>query len=365
MNRRKGFSLIELLVVMTIMAIVLGLIFRATLGTMGNARQSSTRTTIAKLDSMLEQRLAEMRKKPLRDAAKWFTAAYNGGGNPSPYATTTDAVSEVIVRKLAYRSMFPQRLEDLYGLDGTPNTADDALLLSVWLGKTGGVLRPAGHSLAHESSKLLYLALTNGRKQSDMDSVNARHLKFLDPGDEAAGLYSIVDDWGNALRFYNWPTRLIRPGGPGAAIDQGVFSQTAAQLVTVEIPTTPQPYPFPTATNGLAGNAINQDGDDPRMVFLLQSPQFDRTFQLFQWLPGYQRSPAVGTSTVTVTAVPLNELTLHTLQTIHRPLIMSCGEDGQLGIEEPTATGAVRLAMPKSGYEYETVDNITNQQPRI
>lgn len=384
MNRRKGFSLIELLIVMTIMALVLGLIYRATIGTTDAGRVSSTKTTIAKLDSILDERIAALEKQSIRNAAVAFVSAYNNGGNgvpsdPNEIESTSIPVASAFMQKLRFRSTFPQRLEDLYGLDETPNTADDAYLLSVWLTKTGGVLLPSGHDRKHESSKLLYLALMENQTQMT-DSVNPRHVAYLDPPDKEMGLASFVDDWGNALRFYNWPTRLIRPGGHGAAIEQNVFLNTAKPLTGIELPKTPTPIPFPSIATTAGRINVNQDPSDPMMALAAARYRrdfntehaadpnfFENPFGLAGWIPSYRRS---STNTASAPAVsgtfpPITEANYHTLLTLHRPMIVSCGSDGELGLEEPTAAGPLRLGMPKTGEEEYIADDITNLQRRI
>src|SRR5689334_7537682 len=158
---RTGFSLIELLVVVTIMGIVIATLVTA-LGVGGAAaRKAATITTIRKVDSLLTAKVDALKKDfdeqerkktradvlsgPNNSARKtnWFNVLSNAEALPGLYpsiplySSTPLAVRVAIVKMDRYRGMFPQRVRDLYGLDDTDDGApaayfDDSPLLAYW-----------------------------------------------------------------------------------------------------------------------------------------------------------------------------------------------------------------------------------------
>lgn len=363
MNRRSGFSLIELLVVLTIIGIVAAMFVGAYGPTLAAGRVANTKSLLKKLGSMVEERVKAVEKdKHFADGAgvsgggyvRPTLARFNEGMAGNAFVMSPQLADEISKRH-NYRMALPQRLEDLLGYDALPGTRDDSRLLKTWLSKTGGVLRPAGHQTKNESAKLLYLALSEGGLASQIrDGIEARHIAYLDQNDKAMGLPAFVDGWGNPIRFYNWPTRLIRPNGPTSNIDPRYFHDTAKVLVpSLNIPPTPSPFP-PTIYSA----EVNQDPNDPRREFarMLSSTTLPvAPFRLTVW-------DATGTPYANDTCPPLDINQLYELATWNRPLVVSAGEDGEFGLEETTAAGANRLCRPIAGQEEALADNFTSLQ---
>jgi len=335
---RSGFSLIEMLVVITIMLLLIGLIVSFFGAAGGAAREAATRVTITKLDALLQARyrqmlesFAEQDRKPSQKA-EWPNLARSAavaltGSEPT-------AAKKAMVKINRYRGAFPQRKEDFVNL-GSSDFANP--YATGW-----PATMPAGHLPETESSELLYFILASGggtgAEAQIADSINPKHIQDTD-GD---GLMEFVDDWGIPLRFYNTPTRLVRPNGaynPGATSAQ---EAVARSLMSSAPARSGNAFDFT--------NLFNQDPFDPRGALRATSPltaiatATDRHFY----------------STPFVSSPAEFEILYHTPDTFYAPLIVSCGGDEALGLGEPTATTADRHAAILVAEE--AADNITNLQ---
>lgn len=358
---RRGFTMIELLIVLTIIAILLSISFVVYGAAVESARVEATRATIRQLDSALQERYDAFRRVNLKSQAQLFKLRYDAATPPNTPATIPLEIAEIIVRKDRYRAAFPQRFEDLWGFDGVPNGGppnDDAHLWRVYCQMTGNPpgSPPAPRDTTLESSELLYLSLTNGGAFSapvlPLDRLRASHVRDADGN----GLNEIYDEWGNPLRFFNWPTRLVRKAGetsPGPPIDFGDI--LVADLRNEAYPLVPS---LPKTTVDVAydfANFVNHplsiDPDDPTgaLIAAQNATNVCRASFVLGNVPNQQ---------------PVDENFYHTFDTFHTPLIVSAGPDGKLGLEEPSQPGAdpQRLAQP-SGTLDELFDNITNRQP--
>lgn len=347
MPRRAAFTLIELLVVLAIIGILFAIATSIYASSVGAARAAATRTTVLKINHAVMARRENFYRQNFRAAAQSLKSQYDSGGNPAPNATLPTELALLLVKKNQFRGAFPQRLEDLFGIDGTPGTVDDSPLWARWkrtcnangLAVSDANIRPTGHRIDLENSELLLLFLTSPAYSSDdvfnTERIPSRHVTDANGN----GLRELRDDWGNPLRFYNWPTRLIRPGGNGQPIDQSTFAVTARQFMPV-IPPPPQPVPFPFIDDsdpdpdnwvGYMDHPLNNDVDDP--FGSLPAAQ-DATGMLtapFQInIAKYGSAPSI------VTCPPFNEGNYHSRDTYHAPLVISAGPDGKLGLVEPT-----------------------------
>jgi len=358
-SRRSGFTLIELLVVLAIITILLSISWAVYGTAVESARADATRATIRQLDSALQERHKAFQRVNLKSQAKLFKSRYDNSSPVNNPAAVSLEVAEIIVRKDRFKAAFPQRLEDLWGFDGVANTSDDAPLWAVWKAKTGFSARNATAPDPFESSELLYLALTNGGSFGaptlTLDKLRAQHVRDANGN----GLNEIYDEWGFPLRFYNWPTRLVRPGGETSAgppidlADITVANFRAAALPLM--PTLPKitsdlSYDFNTFVN----HQLNIDPQDPTGALL--AAQNATT-------PGIGRNPFTLGSVTNQRA--LTEEFYGTFDTYSLPLIVSAGPDGQLGLTEPALAGTggqARLAEPTGSRDF-LYDNITNAQP--
>lgn len=276
--------MIELIVVIGLI-LLLTTILVVTLGNaLGSARKSATEATLLKLDGMLQQRIEAFRNSldtPQQQSVLKAQATAMQQNLDQTYSIrgVPAAMLNLLVLKQTMRRAFPQTLAD--------NPA---------LGNAG---QPFNGNLSNEaeSSEMLYWLITQA-DSFGVSPVDDSEFSSAELGDtDGDGRREFIDNWGNPLRFYRWPTRLIRPGGAANSINRAV-----ASLLISGLPSVP-----------------TQPGDvDP----LTQDPD-DRI--------GVYEATVNGTS-----MTPAQYETLaHTPDTYWVPLIVSAGADKSLGLFEP------------------------------
>lgn len=280
MKRRRrtvqnGFTLIEMLIVIAIIALLIALTIPLIGNVTNQARRAATKTTIKKAHELLQARIDSFE----RGFQKKFRQTQNVAYSPSN-------PNHIKLRKAAFAEMFPlvlngQQLSLLGNSEKLPSTM------------------AATPTAADNAEAVLYMLTrmgTFGTLAGDEGNFIGNEIKDTD-GD---GVMELVDGWGQPIRFYNWPTRLVQ-------------NYDEARILIKNLPT----------------NVVDRqkDGDDPFGV--LTSANF-----------------------------PVN--TYHDLSWMHPPLIVSAGVDGKTGLLEVYEATAGRLAAPKSGETEALDDNITN-----
>lgn len=311
---------------------------------MTRSREAATAVTIKKIHGLIEQRMQAMNSL---DYTPWQVAVRNGYTTNS-LALPSPQVQKVLAKKLAFVAYFPQTWLEAQFLTAATTT-------------------PATGYLT-ESSEVLYYVLTKsavaGYSPSGTDAFGATEFRDTDGN----GKLEFIDGWGRPLRFYRWPTRLIKPNGYGAA---NVNLVAARQLIGGIAP----------LTNGVPADATpwNIDADDPTGAVT------DLTYGM---VPGDPTSAAVlfeqggsvsyNSQTYTfptgLVVAGAQAPGFHTADTWHSPLVVSMGEDGQLGLYEPNDIasghfgylgGPIPLATDPSGFDIQSLsDNITNLNQR-
>ena len=275
---RGGFTLLELLIVIAIIAVLMSMSFYVMNGITQGAEKEATTTTIHKINRLLEQRIEAFdrafkgsRRNAYVTATVGLLAAIDGRFDYyRVHPEDAPPAIVILARKAGFRYEFPQRMAELMLVPATddldsnglpdsvqnriayPNArayliaADQAsdtptanfeptdteitdLVDARW--KTplspltsnscsaiiGGVSKTftfSGHQPVTESSELLYYTLVAAGSFGS-SSVDADQFSDAEVKDtDDDGLPEFVDSWSQPLRYYRWPTRLIDPTAP-------------------------------------------------------------------------------------------------------------------------------------------------------
>ena len=225
---------------------------------------------------------------------------------------------------------------------------------------------------------LLSSGSTFGTSDPGGDLLTERELADTDND----GLREVVDGFGNPLRFYRTPTRLLRPAFPAAAGYDGTVPDAVAESQTVgggradgrhelaAYATGSVVGEFATAAQILFENALpgtepsvpdDADRSDaylPTLGSVLRADPDDPYARVgidFADPFGNGRSYPAGAGPAAF------EKLFHTPTTWYRPIVVSAGADGDLGLFEPQDRDRFgHLAQPREPVA--TYDNITNLQ---
>jgi prepilin-type N-terminal cleavage/methylation domain-containing protein len=419
-GQRSGFSLIEILVVIGLIAFLTAAMV-AVIPRVGNAAKvASTKATIKKVDEMLNDRINGFRRwiqKQDQQAGLgtpgYVLQAQATSGSTILSPGTSLAAAKVIAIKTLFRSYFPQTYAELN---------------NTYFPQTGA---PPSSTSNAQSAACLYLIITKG-PLFDTEPPSAADLKAIETADtDGDGVPEIVDAWGQPLRFYRWPTRLVRPAAysstnmTGALTSPGPIDEVPQQPVATPPPSVfipPSPLaiamigavPRPSVpvwtkstqyspgakvvsgntTSGSSNSVIYQcvgagtSGAGPASPFgttaqVVGTTIADNTVAWQVLVDPLSLDPddpfGIATSFISETPSASSALPPLTPNTWSVPLIVSCGTDGQLGLYEPSdTTNFGMLAQPQlsplnpnpphlpidpSGFNRDPMyDNITNHQ---
>lgn len=403
-HSRRGFTLLEMLIVIAIIGILMSLSILVMNGMTDQALRESTKATIQKINGLVQQRIESFDRAFTGDrreiAIQRTLLILNAGiqaqvGRPVPLDTLeAEPAVAILAKKDEFRYQFPQRVEDRLSRDvntgggqtiaGLPESVYDTIAYPVARTQLieGGNPTPTkaqidtrvttnwgNHDRDTESSELLYFALV---RSESFGATNAGADEFS--GTEVAdtdndGLPEFVDAWGNPLRFYRWPTRLIDwdspvPFDPLLAIpndntDTRVISDDERRVAGSLLKGLP---PAPGTISGtLQRDFLLVDPDDPfgLIYSLLENPEY----------------LAFGIDLGNI----INEDSFHTIDTYHTPMIVSAGVDEDFGLYEPwrTQTGILGILAQPAGTDFNSamytptqavedamLDNVTNRNRR-
>lgn len=380
-ENRAGFTLIELMMVVVVIAILMGMSVVVMLGFLDQAKEEATSATIQKLAKLVEQRseaferaFTGARKDQSIQAMRFLLSDPNRDGDRNDgIFGVYDAAVEILAKKALYRYELPQRFGErlLFGdpatlVPGMPDTiyyavaaprARAHLVQDTGLSPATALNDPvivadvlehwADHTPETESSELLYFFLiasgNYGSSSVDSDRFTDAEIKDTDHD----GLPEFVDAWEQPLRFYRWPTRVVdwnppipfqpvlsdpndptdvvvtvdtdSDGIPDTTIGQREILPGERAVANVLLRGLPSaPTLLPNGV--LPRDLLLTDPDDP--IGILYS-ELER-------LNGNNGAPLF--------AAEYNEANYHTPDTFHAPLIMSAGPDEVLGLYEPNDT---------------------------
>ncbi len=242
---RGGFSLTELLVVMSVMVVLIGLAGAAVSSARTSSKKQQTQQTIAKLDAIIRQQFASYSAKAIPTpspavlgAASMTASQYRAwyirrnlitGDLPDRWSdiavlatgTYSVTVSGTLYLPLtASQRTYAAAVRDTVrknrpGKPAIPNpTADDLNAEAAWLGES------------YSSAECLFLIIMQG---GFADCVDCSELKSSPRGDkDGDGAFEFWDAWGNPIGFLLWPAAAELPAGKGLAF----FDPTGPRRLT-------------------------------------------------------------------------------------------------------------------------------------
>ena len=394
----SGFTILELLVTMGIIAL-LAVIFGTVAGTMiGRAREKASAATINKIQGLLDQRFEGFGRymdSPtfqtwVDEQHRWLSSVTARGG--AGIVGVSRKVSEVLKKKYLAKLTFPQRFAE--SPDVVSKIAADSQLTFI----------AANHNKQPwtESSELLYYVLTKTEVFgiAPVDDSEFSTSEVADTDDD--GLLEFVDAWGQPLRFYRWPTRLVKPtGAVGPDGEPGIGNTDDDGNGITDGDS--NGFEDPDELGAIGSDDHTITAVDRNVASLLMSglpapPRAgSRQHDMLNQDPGdelgliAQEARRLFESRAQINLLSIfNEANYHTIDTYHAPLIVSAGADNRLGLFEPFPTedlngngtldaagglfedlngnGSIdttygHLAMP-TGVVDDLTDNITNRNQR-
>lgn len=359
----SAFTLIEILIVLTIVSIIAAALGVTINNMMTSAREAQTIATLRKIDGLIIERQQGLQRafegRDFRRYVKTTRERLIKGdperGIPQLYGLSANAV-EAIARKDFTREFFPQRFIEMSDFRSTTGIVADRIPDRIQFDEiygsavtwTGANFKsPVNHDPITESSELLYFAITRmevfGTPPVAVDDFSTREVADTDND----GLPEFIDGWGNPLRFYRWPTRLFKPYG--LLGDDGVPGSPG------DDPDSPPGADFDDLSEiGWAGTDDLKVSDNVRSFARLYIKGLPRAPALVGGLPipgdydqlNVDPDDAFGilldqAKLLNAYKIPMlnaiSESRYHTMDTYHRPLVVSAGADGFLGLYEPNS----------------------------
>ena len=200
-QRRPGFTLVELLMVLTIVALLTSALLGAIYAAQEAARATQTRHTIAKLHQHTMYHWETYRTRRLRIVPR-------GGlpGNPNENYTSFARRRLQLLWQVMQAEM-PDHYSDFTQYASVPD--DSPFVLARWyqqvLAATGN---QATAGTSNRSAECLYLFITVGARSEDDLPVRSREVGDTD-GD---GMLEFLDGWGQPIRWLRWAPGFQLPG---------------------------------------------------------------------------------------------------------------------------------------------------------
>lgn len=196
---RRGFTLVELLIVITIIGIIAALSMAALMGAAEDGRRARARAQVAKLDQLISEKWNSyrFRQMPVRIPAKSRPVFSN-------------RIRLDVMRELQRLEM-PDRLTDILDDPISPvpaiqdPTAGGILpqpLPAVTRSYRRKVTPLAASRLSYDQAEMLYLIIADMR---DGDKSALGYFMNSEIGDlDDDGMYELLDPWGQPIMFLRW-----------------------------------------------------------------------------------------------------------------------------------------------------------------
>jgi prepilin-type N-terminal cleavage/methylation domain-containing protein len=209
---RRGFSLVELLVALSIMTLLLGLIGAAVSAARTTSKRQATQLLIEKLDAIVQQQFTTYSSRTV----------VLPGGVPAGFPGAASYRSWYVRRNLITADM-PDRWTDVAAIasgttvaSGTnflPITQPQRTYKAIWNGMSSQQQAASGNEYA--GAECLFMIVIQGGLANCID---CGELKTADRGDrDNDGAFEFWDAWGNPIGYILWPAGLQLPAGPSSS----------------------------------------------------------------------------------------------------------------------------------------------------
>ena len=242
---RPAFSLVELLVALTVVLVLMSLVGSAVSAARTSQKMAATRSTIDKIALILTTHLDRYDAKPVPMT-----------GIPS--GISKNAYRAWFVRRNMISGDMPDRWADVkYMADNAATFRPDGLsaaqrtYVNIWNGLSASqkLIVPQQYG----SSECLFMAVMNGGLA---DCLNCMALKTSDVGDkDGDGMMEFWDAWQNPIEFLLWAPAVELPAGSGTKFFSGSRSLDDAfpSSGTVRLALGMKPLIYSAGPDGLSG----------------------------------------------------------------------------------------------------------------
>ncbi len=184
---RRAFSLVELLVVVSIILVLMALTGAAVSGARSSQKKQATQALIAKLDAVIQQQYASY------------------GGKNVPDATSGD--DRAVKLRQIISGDLPDRWVDVQALAGDPKTAHQRAYKASW-----DVMNPKP-TPQFAGAECLFMIIMRGGIANCLNCSDLANERIGDK--DGDGAFEFWDAWGNPIGFILWPGALELPATSG------------------------------------------------------------------------------------------------------------------------------------------------------
>ena len=284
--QRPGFTLVELLMVLTIIAMLTSALLGAIYAAQEAARATQTRHTIAKLHQRTMYHWETYRTRRLRIAPRGSLP-----GNPNEnYTSFARRRLELLWRVM--QAEMPDHYSDFTQYASVPDYSP--FVLARWYQQVvQATPDPAKVAKANQAAECLYLFITVGARSEDDLPVRSREVGDTD-GD---GMLEFLDGWGQPIRWLRWAPGFQLAGvqmQAGGTISEDPFdplkvSRLIPPANNSQWNNTPTGYMIPLIYSvGPDGESGLNDPDSNPSGW----PQFNKDWHPLSWFPGPGGTPA-------------------------------------------------------------------------
>lgn len=218
MNRR-AFTLVELLVTLTLILLLTGLVLSAVRAAQTSQKSAATRLLIDKINTIVMQQFDSYGSKNVDETVL---------SSLSPSIADRSHARAWYIRRNMISADLPDRWTDVQFMatpanNWTPQSASQRTYIAIWNAATAAGNIP---SPAYAGAECLFMIVMRG---GIADCLDCGELRTADIGDkDGDGSPEFHDAWGNPIGFILWPAALELPPGSQFFSGNGALDQPFA-----------------------------------------------------------------------------------------------------------------------------------------